>query len=77
MKKIYSIFAMAAMCTAVYAQSNDASRQFAENQKPTAKFSLNNLPKLSELKKANPFCCVVMSQKYTKCWYKQNIYDKI
>ena len=53
MKKIYSIFAMAAMCTAVYAQSSVASRQFAENQKPTAKFSLNNLPKLSELKKAN------------------------
>ena len=53
MKKFYSIFAMAAMCTAVYAQSSVASRQFAENQKPTAKFSLNNLPKLSELKKAN------------------------
>ncbi|WP_308245526.1 hypothetical protein [uncultured Prevotella sp.] len=53
MKKIYSIFAMAAMCAAVYAQSNDAPRQFAESQKPTAKFSLNNLPKLSELKKAN------------------------
>ena len=49
MKKFYSIFAMAAMCTAVYAQSSVASRQFAENQKPTAKFSLNNLPKLSEL----------------------------
>lgn len=74
MKKIYSIFAMAAMCTAVYAQSNDAPRQFAEN-KPTAKFSLNNLPKLSELKKANHLQKRAAQKRIATPTVKTPIYD--